>query len=80
MLFANVLMEVGLPTNRILPALFGFNLGVELGQVAIVLLISAAAWLFFKLVPGRGTTLLKESLSAGLCGLGIFWFVQRGWF
>ena len=78
--FANVLMEVGLPTNRILPALFGFNLGVELGQVAIVLLISAAAWLFFKLVPGRGTTLLKESLSAGLCGLGIFWFVQRGWF
>lgn len=78
--FANVLMEVGLPTNRILPALFGFNLGVELGQVAIVLLITAAAWLFFKLVPGRGNALLPESLSAALCGLGIFWFVQRGWF
>ena len=78
--FANVLMEVGLPAASILPALFGFNLGVELGQVVIVLAISMMAWLLFRLLPLKNNNLFQEALSAGLCGLGVFWFVQRGWF
>lgn len=78
--FANVLMEVGLPAASIIPALFGFNLGVELGQIAIVLTITVLAWLLFKLLPLRRNTLFQELMSAGLCGLGVFWFLQRGWF
>ncbi|MCX7096423.1 MAG: HupE/UreJ family protein [Methylococcales bacterium] len=34
--FANVLMDLGLPQNQLLLALLAFNLGVELGQLAIV--------------------------------------------
>lgn len=39
--FAGALAEVGVPRGAIAPALFGFNLGVELGQLAIVGLFAA---------------------------------------
>ena len=35
--FAGVLLEAELPSERLARALFGFNAGVELGQVAAVL-------------------------------------------
>ena len=41
--FAGVLAEMALPTGRLVPALFGFNLGVELGQLGIVMLIWPSA-------------------------------------
>ena len=37
--FAGVLAEMALPTHRLAPALIGFNLGVELGQLSAVALI-----------------------------------------
>ena len=33
--FASVLKELGLPQDALLLSLFGFNLGVEIGQLAI---------------------------------------------
>ena len=38
--FAGALTEVGLPNDMLLSALFGFNLGVELGQLLVALLIA----------------------------------------
>ena len=38
--FAGVLVEISLPTGRLVPALLGFNLGVEVGQLVLV----AALW------------------------------------
>jgi HupE / UreJ protein len=35
--FATALHQLELPTRELVPALLGYNLGVELGQVAIVL-------------------------------------------
>jgi HupE / UreJ protein len=43
--FASALQEFGLPRNALVPALALFNLGVEIGQIAIVSL----------LVPGPGS-------------------------
>lgn len=86
--FANVLQEVGLPETQVLPALLGFNLGVEFGQIAIVL----ALWLLLRLASGlfralyqnsaspAGGILASELLSAGLCCIGVYWFVQRAYF
>ena len=34
--FAGVLSELGLPPGRFAPALLGFNIGVELGQLAVI--------------------------------------------
>ena len=37
--FAGALREYGLPDSALIPALAAFNIGVEIGQVAIVALI-----------------------------------------
>ncbi|MEN8184528.1 MAG: HupE/UreJ family protein [Myxococcota bacterium] len=75
--FAGVLDELALPRERLLPALFGFNAGVELGQLAIV----AVAWpllrLAGRLAGGRAGPAIAELASAVVCGLGVFWFTTR---
>ncbi|MBW2287972.1 MAG: HupE/UreJ family protein [Deltaproteobacteria bacterium] len=75
--FAGVLAEMALPSDRLVPALLGFNLGVELGQLAVV----AVAWPVLRLVArsfGSGVeSLVVEVGSAAVCGLGLFWFVTR---
>ena len=40
--FASALREVGLPTNAVATALAAFNIGVEIGQVAIVSIVVPA--------------------------------------
>ena len=75
--FAGVLTEIALPQGRLLPALLGFNVGVELGQLAIV----AAAWPLLRLATrvaaGRFAAPLLESGTAVVAALGVFWFVER---
>lgn len=75
--FANFLLETGLSGQQLLPALLGFNLGVEMGQLLIV----AACWLLavtlfkYRHIDWRQVT---ELASCALCGLGMFWFIVRG--
>ena len=75
--FAGVLAELELPTARLALALFGFNAGVELGQLAVV----ACLWpLLRALARGAGArahALVAEAASAAICGLGLFWFLTR---
>ena len=75
--FAGVLAEMALPSDRLVPALLGFNLGVELGQLAVV----AVAWPALRFVArsfdSRVEGLVVEVGSAAVCGLGLFWFVTR---
>jgi hypothetical protein len=74
--FAGVLGEMELPPGRVAPALFGFNLGVELGQLAVV----ALAWPALRALEARsprGHRGVAEVASAGICGLGLYWFLMR---
>lgn len=43
--FASVLGEFGLPEGQFIPALIGFNIGVELGQLTVIALAAFALWL-----------------------------------
>lgn len=62
--FASVLADLGLPQSALLVALLGFNLGVELGQQAIVLAFLPIAYLirrtnfYRKIVLGAGSLLV----------------------
>lgn len=75
--FAGVLVELELPRDRLVPALVGFNLGVELGQLAVVL----AAWplvvLAARLLGPATRRTVRDLALAGLAGLGVFWLVAR---
>ncbi len=72
--FASVLVDAAVPPADLARLLLGFNLGVEVGQLAVVaavlpLVRLAAAW--------RPAAL--EWGSAAVAGLGVFWFVVRAY-
>jgi HupE / UreJ protein len=75
--FAGVLAEMDLPTARVAPALFGFNVGVELGQLAAVALAWPALVAIARASPQRWAPRVVEIGSAAVCGLGLFWFATR---
>jgi hypothetical protein len=74
--FASVLAEFGLPREALGWSLAGFNLGVEIGQAVIVLLVAPTlAWLARR-APTAHARLVRV-LAAGIAAAGGFWFVQR---
>ena len=75
--FAGILAELELPTSRLVPALFGFNLGVEIGQLAVVALAWPALRVIARLGGGMAGRWTAELGSAAACGLGVYWFVVR---
>ena len=77
--FASVLMEVGLPASSNVKALLGFNLGVELGQIFIVAVFLGLGAMTNKILKGRHS-FQRDLLSASLCSLGVYWFLQRLYF
>lgn len=74
--FSSVLIDLGLPSHELIGALLGFNLGVELGQGAIVLALLPILYLIRR-------TLAYQALlwgGSGIAGLiAAFWSYQR-WF
>jgi hypothetical protein len=73
--FATALAELQLKPGELAAPLFGFNLGVELGQAVIV------ALLYPLLVLARRSRSLERVLvpagAAGVCAAGLYWFVRR---
>jgi len=76
--FASVLLDLGLPASALFAALGGFNLGVELGQLAIVGAFLPLSWAMRRTRFYRWVVVTGGSLAVVL--LGLFWTVQRvGW-
>ena len=75
--FAGVLAEMDLPTDRLVAALFGFNAGVEVGQLAVVTLFWPLLSALAHTRDGRWYGRVAELGSAAICGLGLFWFLTR---
>jgi hypothetical protein len=77
--FAGVLLEAELPSERLVLALFGFNAGVELGQLGAVVL----AWPLLRAATrargGRWRSAVIEAGSAAVLAVGVFWFVTRAY-
>lgn len=72
--FSSVLLEQELPRAQLVGALFGFNVGVELGQLAIV----AALWPLLQYLRRRdlGTAVVDVTSFAGVA-VGTFALVVR---
>lgn len=77
--FANVLRDMGLPGRALGWTLFGFNLGVEIGQVAVVgIVASALAWVRSR--SAVAGTRLAVAGSVVVMLAGAFWFIERVFF
>lgn len=73
--FAGALRELELPSDLIPRALIGFNLGVELGQLTLLVLIVPVLRLLWRipLVERHGTKVASVAVSLA----GLVWLVQR---
>ncbi|MES2889560.1 MAG: HupE/UreJ family protein [Pseudomonadota bacterium] len=72
--FANALKEVGVSQSGLAGPLLGFNLGVELGQLAIVAVFLAVAW------PLRHRPVYRQVLrwgSVAVALIAVLWLVER---
>ena len=66
--------EVGLPTDALVPALAAFNVGVELGQIAIVALLAPLRmWAKGRAWERRGL----QAVAVGVFGVALYWLVER---
>lgn len=73
--FAGALAELGLPQGRTLAALLAFNLGVEAGQLGVVLLALPALYALARLP--RDPRRVTAPASLALAAAGAWWCGQR---
>ena len=73
--FATALSHLDLGLRGKVTALFGFNLGVELGQIVIVLLVAPVVMLAHR-NPKSGTPMIRAAASV-IFVCGMYWFFKR---
>ncbi|MCB9787622.1 MAG: HupE/UreJ family protein [Deltaproteobacteria bacterium] len=73
--FAGALGDVGLPPGNTVAALAGFNIGVELGQLAIMVLVVPVIAIALK--QRAYIRYVMPALSGVVVLAGLGWFVQR---
>jgi len=77
--FANVLREFGLPREALGWSLFSFNAGVEIGQLAIVLLVAGALATIRRRSDVAGYRVARVG-SVVVIAAGTYWFIERVFF
>jgi hydrogenase/urease accessory protein HupE len=77
--FASVLREMDLPPRALGWSLFSFNVGVEIGQLLVVVLV-ASALAALRHRSEAGGRRLAFAGSIVVVAAGTFWFVQRVFF
>jgi hypothetical protein len=79
--FASALQDLHLPRGMLLSSLLGFNVGVELGQLAVVIAAVALIAIAGRLVhvTQRRAELSAAMASAVLLAAGLAWFLTRAY-
>ncbi|PHR59677.1 MAG: hypothetical protein COA47_09265 [Robiginitomaculum sp.] len=76
--FAGVLADMGLAQEQFLVSLISFNVGVELGQLSVILAAWATLHWFYKKSWYRAR--ITQPISLFIAITGLVWAVQRGFF
>lgn len=75
--FAANLLEMRLPKERLAELLVGFNVGVEIGQVTVVLVALGIAWCLSRVRLAMPRPLFTDLASSFLVAEGLYWFLTR---
>ena len=73
--FAAVLSDYGLPQGNLVPSLLAFNIGVELGQLFVLLAAALLVWVIRKKSWYRQRVQIPASIM--IAAVGLFWFIER---
>lgn len=73
--FAGILTEIGLPPSDFILGLIAFNVGVELGQLAVIALAFLAVGWFINQPWYRARVVVPASLA--IAAMGAWWCVER---
>ena len=73
--FASVLSDYGLPKGNFVALLLAFNIGVEVGQLLVLLAAAAFVWFVRHKSWYRQRIQIPASLIIAL--VGMFWFIER---
>ncbi len=71
--FAGFLRDSGVVGNNIIAPLLSFNLGLEFGQIGIIILV----WLIFKKTKHIINEPIPAISSGALFGIGFYWMIMR---
>lgn len=74
--FAGALADIGLPKGMELFSLLLFNLGVELGQFAVIGLTILALTILTK-ISNDFRKMTEVMLTYGISSIGVFWIIER---
>jgi hypothetical protein len=79
--FASALQDLHLPQSMLLSSLLGFNVGVEIGQLAVVIAAVGLIAVASKLIPlpQRRAEMSAAAASAALLAAGLAWFLTRAY-
>ncbi len=74
--FAGGIIEKGFPREAVAPALLGFNVGLEIAQIAVASVSLALLGYVAHLQPLKAPK-IRTCVAYGLSIVALFWFVQR---
>ena len=73
--FAGALADIGLPREQLALSLFLFNVGIEIGQIAIIAALLALLWCAHRIVGN--TALAERAFIYAMGSLAAFWTIDR---
>jgi hypothetical protein len=77
--FAATLLEMQLPAQKLAQILVGFNVGVEIGQLSLVLTLMGLVALAARVKLSLPRPIVVDTVAAGLVAVGTYWFVSRSY-
>ena len=77
--FAGVLNEIGISANLFISSLISFNVGVELGQISVIIFSYIFIALLFQKKSWYQNRVTKP-ISMIIASIGFYWFIQRLFF
>ncbi|GHE87137.1 HupE/UreJ family protein [Thalassotalea profundi] len=73
--FASVLLELGLQPQQFITSLIAFNIGVEIGQLSVILVAFSLLCWFYKKDWYQRRIVMPMSIVIAL--IGVYWFIER---
>jgi len=74
--FSGALSSIGLPRKEIPQVLLAFNIGIELGQLLFIFVVSILLWIIYRILPTK-QHVIKHIIAYTAGSLASFWLIQR---